>query len=153
MGAPIITGLIGYGVGVLSASWLRGVSPRIEERLEKPIIKIRFRVNKRQLSGAGVVALFLIGLTFAIAACTTIGKKFDPDKVDDLKPGISTIADATAILGPPAFQSRDSDGSRLLQWQYTRISAFSGLSGADIGILFDDTGRMIRVTHSFVQTK
>ncbi|TMA78483.1 MAG: outer membrane protein assembly factor BamE [Deltaproteobacteria bacterium] len=97
--------------------------------------------------------LFIIGLTFAIAACTTIGNKFDPDRVDDLKPGISTIADATAVLGPPAFQSPDSNGSRLLQWHYTQISAFSGLSGADIGILFDDTGRMIRVTHSFVQSR
>jgi hypothetical protein len=93
----------------------------------------------------------IIGLTLAIAACTTIGKKFDPDRVDDLKPGISTIADATAILGPPAFESPGRNGARLLQWQYTRISAFSGLSGADIGILFDDTGRMIRVTHSVVQ--
>jgi hypothetical protein len=97
--------------------------------------------------------LFIIGLTFAIVACTTIGNRFDPDRVDALTPGISTIADATAILGPPAFQSSDSNGSRLLQWQYTQISAFSGLSGADIGILFDDTGRMIRVTHSIVQTK
>jgi hypothetical protein len=95
--------------------------------------------------------LIIIALTFAIAACTTIGHKFDPGRVDDLKPGISTIADATAILGPPAFESPDSNGTRLLQWQYTRISAFSGLSGADIAILFDDTGRMIRVTHSFVQ--
>jgi hypothetical protein len=82
--------------------------------------------------------LFIIGLTFAIAACTTIGNKFDPDRVGDLKPGISTIADATAVLGPPSFQSSDSNGSRLLQWHYTQISAFSGLSGADIGILFDD---------------
>ena|SRR6266550_1216731 len=95
--------------------------------------------------------LFIIALTFAIAACTTIGNKFDPDRIDDLKPGVSTIADATAILGPPAFESPDGNGTRLLQWQYTQISAFSGLSGADIGILFDDTGRMIRVTHSFVQ--
>ncbi|MGE5304662.1 MAG: hypothetical protein ACM3TN_15235 [Alphaproteobacteria bacterium] len=81
-----------------------------------------------------------------------MGNKFDPDRVDELKPGISTIADATAILGPPALESVDSNGTRLLQWQYTHISAFSGLSGADIGILFDDTGRMIRVTHSFVQS-
>jgi hypothetical protein len=97
--------------------------------------------------------LLIVSLAFAIAACTTLGNKFDPDRVDDLKPGISTIADATAILGPPAFDSPDSHGSRLLQWQYTRISAFSGLSGADIGILFDDTGRMIRVTHSVVQSR
>jgi len=95
--------------------------------------------------------VFIIALTFAIAACTTIGNKFDPDRIDDLKRGVSTIADATAILGPPAFESPDGNGTRLLQWQYTQISAFSGLSGADIGILFDDTGRMIRVTHSFVQ--
>ena len=92
-------------------------------------------------------------LTFAIAACTTIGDKFDPDRVDGLKPGISTIADATTILGPPAFQSRDSNGSSFLQWHYTQISAFSGLSGADVGILFDDSGRMVRVTHSFAQNK
>lgn len=95
--------------------------------------------------------LWIVGLVFVMAACTTLGNKFDADRVRDLKPGISTIADATAILGPPAFESADSHGSRLLQWQYTRISAFSGLSGADIGILFDDTGRMIRVTHSVVQ--
>ena len=97
--------------------------------------------------------LFIIGLTFAMAACTTLGNKFDPDRIDELKPGISTIADATAVLGPPAFQSPDSNGSRLMQWHYTQISAFSRLSGADIGILFDNTGRMIRVTHSFVQSR
>jgi len=100
-----------------------------------------------------VSRLWIVSLAFAIAACATLGNKFDPDRVDDLKPGISTIADATAILGPPAFDSSDGHGSRFLQWQYTRIWAFGGLSGADIGILFDDTGRMVRVTHSIVQRR
>jgi hypothetical protein len=96
--------------------------------------------------------LFFVGVIFAIAACIrTSGNKFDPQRVDELTPGVSTIGDALTILGPVSAESTYRDGSRLLQWQYTQASVV-GASGAHVAVLFDNAGRMIRVTHKFSQT-
>jgi len=56
--------------------------------------------------------------------------------VDRLNPGVSTIADAIDILGRPTAEGTLSNGTRLIQW-------FS--AGNYVAILFDATGRMVRV--------
>jgi hypothetical protein len=87
-------------------------------------------------------------LVCTLAGCMTIGTKFDIKRVDELKPGSSSIAEAKALLGPPTSASTKADGATLLQWQYVQGTAFGG-SGAHAAILFDPAGVMVRVTHRF----
>lgn len=81
-----------------------------------------------------------------MTACTTIGNKFDPAFVDQLTPGTSTTDDAIRLLGKPSAVSTGANGSRLLQWQYVQGTPIGG-SGAHVAVLFDQDGKMVRVTH------
>jgi regulator of RNase E activity RraA len=85
-----------------------------------------------------------------LAACMTVGTKFDINKVDQLKPGVSTMEDATQLLGPAKAVSTMANNSKLLQWQYVQGTPVGG-SGSHVAILFDATGKMVRVTHRSVQ--
>lgn len=75
-----------------------------------------------------------------------VGKIFDPTRVDQLTPGVSTIADAKQLMGPTSSESSFPNGQSLLQWLYV-----SGSKGAHVAILFDPNNKMLRVTHKFVQ--
>ena len=86
--------------------------------------------------------LLLVLIISFVAGCTTIGNKFDPKNLDLLIPEVTTIADATRLLGAPVSESAMADGSILYQWQYITAG-----SGAHVGILFDSEGVMVRVTH------
>ncbi|GLC25047.1 hypothetical protein [Roseisolibacter agri] len=93
----------------------------------------------RRFAIAGALAL--------LCACVTVGNKFDPAKADQLTPGTSTIADATRLLGPISAETNMPDGTKLLQWQYSRGTAVGTGSGAHMAILFDTQGRMVRIAH------
>jgi outer membrane protein assembly factor BamE (lipoprotein component of BamABCDE complex) len=84
-------------------------------------------------------------LIMAVSACTTVGNKFDISKVDQLKPGVSTIADAQSLLGAPTSKSEMADHAELLQWQYVQGTVVGG-SASHTAILFDRYGKMVRVT-------
>ena len=81
-----------------------------------------------------------------LAACMTIGSKFDLSKVDQLTPGVSTMSDAIQLLGPVRAESTLQNNSKLLQWQYVQGTPVGG-SGAHLAILFDASGKMVRITH------
>lgn len=78
------------------------------------------------------------------------GKKFDPAKVDVLRPGVSTVSDAKKIIGPTSSESSYANGNTLLQWQFISATT-NGSNGAHVAILFGPDQKMIRVTHKFVQ--
>lgn len=88
----------------------------------------------------------LLVLPMVLIACTTIGTTFDIERADQLKPGVSTISDATRLLGPAKYETTRGDDSKILQWQYVR-GTFVGGSGAHLAILFDASGTMVRVVH------
>lgn len=92
-----------------------------------------------------VVALTL---SLCVSACVyqQQGNRFDPAKVAELQPGVSTQQDAIDKLGPPSAVSNYPDGSRLLQWQYVYGTAVGVGGGAHAAILFGADGKMIRVT-------
>jgi hypothetical protein len=86
-------------------------------------------------------------LLFVALACTTVGNKFDPSRAEQLTPGTSSIEDATNLLGAPSSETNLADGTKLLQWQYVQGTALGTGSGAHVAILFDATGKMIRLAH------
>jgi outer membrane protein assembly factor BamE (lipoprotein component of BamABCDE complex) len=91
-----------------------------------------------------IAVLSLASLT--LSACMTIGHKFDPEALDSMRPGVTTIQDAETALGKPASSSAAVNGGTLLQWIYTQGSVVGG-SSAHVAVLFDKDGRMVRVTH------
>lgn len=88
--------------------------------------------------------LFVVIAGAFLAACITIGKTFDPQKVEQLQPQKSTVADATALFGPATSETSYDNGNKLLQWQYSQGTPIGG-GGAHVAVLFDQSGRMIRV--------
>ena len=90
--------------------------------------------------------LFLVLIITFVAACTTVGNKFDPQDINLLTPQVSTISDATKLLGPPMAQSALPNGAMLYQWQYVQGTLVGG-SGAHVAIVFDAEGTMVKVQH------
>lgn len=81
----------------------------------------------------------VIVLLSALLGCSTVTH----EKLANLQPGVSTRADAEAVLGPPNSISDAGGDTQLLQW----IDA-KPLGGGHIAILFRRSdGRMVRVTH------
>lgn len=69
------------------------------------------------------------------------GAPLDIAKADDLKPGVSTIGSAVDLFGVPSSETNFEDKSKLLLWSRPIPNA------AQLAILFDASGKMVRVTH------
>lgn len=82
--------------------------------------------------------MIALALALLIIGCASKPSPFDPSRVKELQPGVSTLADARQKLGAPSAQTNYPDGSKLFAWQP---------AGGEIQarLLFDGAGRMIRV--------
>src|SRR5262249_39287743 len=83
--------------------------------------------------------------TAALAGCMTIGHRFDPDLVDTLRPGQSTMDDAIALLGKPTSTSSLGNSRTLLHWHYSQGPLVGGRV-AHVAVIFDGADKMVRVT-------
>lgn len=81
-------------------------------------------------------------LVASCAAPTTIGPK-----AAQLRPGITTIDEAIASMGPPNSRSGAGTGV-LLQWMETKVG-YASANGAHVAILFDANGKMVKITHEY----
>jgi hypothetical protein len=84
-------------------------------------------------------------LACALSACaspTTLG-----DKAARLVPGRTTIDEAIAIMGQPKGRSAAGAGM-LLQW-FEWNSGLVQQKAANVAVLFDGSGRMVRITQQF----
>jgi hypothetical protein len=59
------------------------------------------------------IKAFALTASIFVAGCMTAGNRFDVSKVNQLKPGFSTTADAIQLLGPARSESNYPDGSKL----------------------------------------
>jgi outer membrane protein assembly factor BamE (lipoprotein component of BamABCDE complex) len=100
-----------------------------------------------------------------LAACATQGEHVDQNKVDRLKPGVTTIADAEALLGKPQSVTRHPNGTTTLGYGFSSVQT-DGKSMIPIvgyfvgkgttssveytGLNFDKTGHFLNST-SFQQ--
>jgi hypothetical protein len=62
------------------------------------------------------VVVLLAGM---LSACATQGAKVDPNKLAQLKPGVSTISDAKALFGEPESSARHQDGTTTLTYGFS----------------------------------
>jgi hypothetical protein len=86
------------------------------------------------------------GVGLALAGCAQIGRTFDISNADRLVPGVSTEADAKALLGEPVTVPRNpQDGHKALVWQYVFGTGLGTSGGQKLVISFDEKGKMIAV--------
>jgi hypothetical protein len=103
---------------------------------------------------APILALFLAG-------CATSGAHVETSKLEQLKPGVTTIADTEALLGQPQSVSRHADGSTTLGYGFSSVQTdgkslipiVGGLIGKGTtssveytGLNFDQSGRYLNST-------
>ncbi|MEX8497025.1 hypothetical protein [Leptothrix ochracea] len=74
------------------------------------------------IAGAAVAALTACGSN-ALSTAAAVVSLVDPAQLDQLKPGLSTIADAIKLLGPAASQTTQPDGNQLMQWKLPTAAA------------------------------
>ena len=102
----------------------------------------------KRLLGALAVALVLL-----TSGCyEQRGKRFGPEEVGQLQPGVSTERDAIDKFGPPSGVFNYAGGSKLLNWQYVHGIPIGTTSEARAAILFDADGKMIRVANFSYQS-
>ena len=70
-----------------------------------------------------VIGILLFGIAFLFGACASSGKKFDMDKVAEVKPGVTTQEDCRKMFGKPVSVSRSSIGGET--WTYSHASVNS----------------------------
>jgi hypothetical protein len=91
-------------------------------------------------------------LLVALTGCASFGEKFDPALVDQLDPGVSTVQDAVALLGPYNGQSVMPDGTRIYTWMYSSTNTLTGKSEArSVGLSFRPDGKLYTKSENTTQ--
>lgn len=68
-----------------------------------------------------------------LAACTTYGKPVTQAQLDQIKQGVTTKEELLTSFGKPLASTRNSDGTQVLSWGYTKVG-FAGSSYANQGL-------------------
>jgi hypothetical protein len=90
--------------------------------------------------------LLMLLAIVSLAACASLGKDFDMGKAYQLQPGISTEADAIALLGNPIARKMDETGkNEKILWQYAHANGLGMAESKRLVILFDEDGKMMRI--------
>lgn len=101
-----------------------------------------------------ILAMALAGGLSACATTTTTGRAIYAAAAAQLQPGVTTVADAQRLLGPPFQTIRSSDGGTLLTYARTTVQQHGLLStAADVDsqtlvLVFDAAGVLVRTTGS-----
>jgi outer membrane murein-binding lipoprotein Lpp len=76
-----------------------------------------------------------------LAGCATAGRDFDVSKADQLRPGVSTVSDAVALLGPYSTET-DMNGMHSYGWNYAHATAFGGAHAKMVVLTFGPDGKL-----------
>jgi len=83
-------------------------------------------------------------LALLMAGCASQGTKMDTSRLDQLKPGRSTISDAERLLGPPRTVTHLLDGGIALSYSFPALAAISESTTAPavstVLLTFDQAG-------------
>lgn len=89
---------------------------------------------------------FALAITAAtLTACASVGQEFNMQDVRAFKPGVTTYADAYAVLGPPQSSSFGPDNSRVAVWGHGSSNLFSGAQSKVVVLQFDSEGKFVRI--------
>ena len=79
-----------------------------------------------------------------LAACATRGRPFDATAVSSLQVGVSTLDDATRLLGQPHAVTAQLNGTRTAIWMYAESSILGDSLSDQVVVDFDPRGLMLR---------
>jgi hypothetical protein len=96
------------------------------------------------LSGAIMKSILLVPCLIALGSvgCAVSGHKVNPEAVAQFKPGVTTKAEAIAVMGRPRSYSLDGVGNLHLTWTWARATIFSTDSQAYM-LVFGPDGVML----------
>lgn len=98
------------------------------------------------MRGLDLARIALIGLVLLLTSCASGGRAFDVDRVAELQPGRTTLAEAVRILGEPERVISNAEGVTAAQWLHVRSNGFTGHTGTrQLVVHFGPDGRMKRV--------
>ncbi len=95
----------------------------------------------------GMTAVVLAAVLALAVGCVTVGTRVDPGLADRLTVGVSTRADAVALLGQPTTVTDDA-AVTVLAWSYAHGNALGHAQSAAIALTFDARGILIDKTRS-----
>ncbi len=89
----------------------------------------------------------LLGATLWLAGCVTVGVEFNPDAVEQIKLGATTLEEVRTLLGNP-IRTGLEDGK--LTWTYLRYRGSLGgkIEGHDLLVRFDAENRVVALNYS-----
>ena len=64
--------------------------------------------------------LFLL-LCLCLMGFTSVGKKIDPETLQQIKEGVTTEQEVIKLLGKPFMKTLTSDGKTIMMYQYTKV--------------------------------
>lgn len=97
-----------------------------------------------------VARALLIGGAAVLAACSTVGNRFDTTDLRFLVPGETTLQEAVVLLqGEPVNVYRRLDGSAIARWAHTATLATDAIYfNQELWLAFDSSGRFERIVKS-----
>jgi outer membrane protein assembly factor BamE (lipoprotein component of BamABCDE complex) len=69
------------------------------------------------------------------------------NRAGQLTPAVSTRDEVIALMGRPTSESAVPGGGVLMQWMENQQPKPAGDKAADVAVLFDSRGRVVRITH------
>ena len=85
-----------------------------------------------------------IAISFAalmlLAGCASVGRDFPFDRINEIKPGVSTKADVSAILGKPMSRNAMADGQEYWGYLHSTKKPFSDVESKSYTVFFDADG-------------
>ena len=97
-------------------------------------------------------ALVMLVLSLLVAGCITIGEKFRPEAIEQIKPGQTTDKDVLQIFGNPV-RTGINDGVREWTYAHYKASAFGKFEGRDLVIKFNSDGTVKSYSYSTTDPK
>jgi hypothetical protein len=84
-----------------------------------------------------------------LSACATVGQEVDMAAVDRLQPGVATVQEAIAVLGPYSTQAANSAGIKTYGWTYAHTNGLTGkMESQAVMLSFGPDGKLVQKSSS-----
>ena len=101
----------------------------------------------RKYSYFTILSATLVVLSLT-TGCAWFSKPTGMNAADRFIPGVTTLKQATAVLGRPQSLSNSANGQLIVGWLHQETTT-TGVAPRGITLLFDRDGRMLQVIHKY----
>lgn len=80
----------------------------------------------------------IVVVMLALVGCASSGQKMEEGALQELEPGVTTLADMTREFGQPVAQTFDSEGNLVVNWVYVHVGYMNiGSEQQTLSAMFD----------------